>query len=661
MGRIQISSSGVKKSLEKYNALKALSEYVWNGFDAKANKIEITCNTNNMDTIYGITIEDNGYGISKNDLSKKFTPFFESEKEINPDEVRDISAVHGKNGIGRLTFFKFADRAIWSTVYLDGDKKYGYNIIIEKNNLESFTASEEIETSQNIGTKVTFENINGITTIEQVEEYVAKEFCWFLELNCEKNYNIFINGQPVLYSQLIENKIIDTDKFGEIDYEVKYVIWKEKLQQEYSRYYYINSIGDEILKETTSLNNKGDKFYHSVYISSRIFDDFHKNKDENQIPIIGYNYASDEFIYIKEKVDKELRKLRKPFIKKYSDRIIEDFEKTGAFPNYDEKDYLDRMKKNEIEIVVREIYKVQPKIFSGLNKPQKKTLVRFLDLIMQSGERENLFNILEDIVELDRDEREELSNILKKAKLSNVIKTLKLIEDRYKAIQQLKELVFNEELGANEVKHIQGFVENHYWIFGEQYHLVTSAEPKFEEALRRFIYETTGNIEDITIDHPDKNKEMDIFAVRQNILTDEINNIVVELKHPNIKLGEKQLSQVKRYMNVIKKQDRFNAPNMTWEFILVGNRFDTSNFIKDEIENNKSHGERSLVYNVGRYKIYVKTWSEIFNEFEIKHKYLNEKLQLERKMLNKEYEDANEVLADSINSSAIQVKEVVLK
>ncbi len=53
-------------------------------------------------------------------------------------------------------------------------------------------------------------------------------------------------------------------------------------------------------------------------------------------------------------------------------------------------------------------------------------------------------------------------------------------------------------------------------------------------------------------------------------------------------------------------------------------------YISDQIKNSKHHGERSLVYNVDNFKIYVKTWSEIFDEFEIAHEFLNEKLKLDK-------------------------------
>lgn len=58
--------------------------------------------------------------------------------------------------------------------------------------------------------------------------------------------------------------------------------------------------------------------------------------------------------------------------------------------------------------------------------------------------------------------------------------------------------------------------------------------------------------------------------------------------------------------------------------------------------------------------MYAKKWSEIFNEFEIKHKYLDDKLKLEKEMLLNDLETANEVVQSVQNNSAVQPKEFSL-
>lgn len=86
---------------------------------------------------------------------------------------------------------------------------------------------------------------------------------------------------------------------------------------EYSRYYFIDSKNKEVFKQASSLNNKGDAFYHSLYIKSKLFDSFDfQNIDENQATTSEYSTASEEFKYLMEKANKYLREKRRPFLKK---------------------------------------------------------------------------------------------------------------------------------------------------------------------------------------------------------------------------------------------------------------------------------------------------------------------------------------------------------
>lgn len=130
---------------------------------------------------------------------------------------------------------------------------------------------------------------------------------------------------------------------------------------------------------------------------------------------------------------------------------------------------------------------------------------------------------------------------------------------------------------------------------------------------------------------------MDIFAFRQNNHSQIIENIVVELKRPNVALGEVEVSQVKTYMGLIYNEPRFNSPDAQWTFILVGNESDNSEYIRREIESNKVWGKKNLIQHVDdsgqHFDIYVRTWSSIFDDFEIRHKFILDKLEIKRKEL----------------------------
>jgi hypothetical protein len=73
------------------------------------------------------------------------------------------------------------------------------------------------------------------------------------------------------------------------------------------------------------------------------------------------------------------------------------------------------------------------------------------------------------------------------------------------------------------------------------------------------------------MDSDNAKKQMDIFAVQQLKSGKIKKSIIVELKHPKITLTSKEFNQIKTYMNTIRGEERFNSPNIEWEFYLVGN------------------------------------------------------------------------------------------
>ncbi|XOF35231.1 MAG: ATP-binding protein [Candidatus Electrothrix sp. YB6] len=659
---VKITSSGIKKVLKRYKCYHGVAEYIWNGFDAKARTVEINYELDKLGVIEQLSIKDDGHGIDLDNLKEKFDKFYDSEKTIQIQSPKHSSILHGKNGVGRLTFFTFADHAEWHTAYENGGITSGV-ISVSAWDLKRYQVEKNKKEESRSGTTVIFNNL----TISQndmegdIIPYLKKEFCWFLELNKSKDYRLIVNGEPIDYEQLI----CDNDEF-ELNFEektffgIRFFQWREPLNKEYSRFYYLDSSQKEIFKRYTTMNRKGDHFYHSVFIVSDFFKDFDfsSNEDSTQLSLFTKARNSVEYKFLHKELGNYLRLKRKPYLRDYALAMVEEFEKNGILPEY--KNDWDVLRKNELKDTIISLYEVQPKIFSNLNLEQKKTFVRFLDLLLDSNEREHILTILEEVASLESEVREELAGLFKSTRLNRIISTIKLIEDRYRTYYILKELVFNSDLKANEVNHLQTLIENNYWFFGEQYHLVTAAEPKFEEALRRYVYEISGTIYDRKIEHLDKNREMDIFACRQNKLTDTIENVVVELKHNRINLGQKEYLQVLRYIDVIKKQPEFNASNITWKFYLVGKRFDTSGFIEVQIETNKPHGEKGLLLyqDNGRIKFYAKTWSEIFTEFELRHNFIDEKLKLEREALFAKEKTANELVEISIANSAVSLKEV---
>lgn len=665
-----VTPNGIKELLKSYDWAKSISEYIWNGFDANATQVDLSFKAHEspLDTIYGITISDNGDGISKEGLPRRFQPIYESEKALASNQPKHHSLPHGKNGKGRLTFFTFAESASWVTTFKEGQIFESQKIKIGSGSLDSYEPQQVECQKDETGTTVIFDNISGISKHE-IETilipHLKREFAWFIELNRSMDVALTINGDALDYEDIVQQRdVVEFDKGLSGNYfEVKFVLWKEKLNSEYSKYYYLDRDNKEVWKENTTLNNKGDSFYHSVYISSPYFSDFYwseKNSSDEQEGL--FKSRKDEvFKDLSDKLTKFIYEKRNPYIDKYTEKLVKEYESEGVFPDHG-KSPVGQYQNTQIKETVKELYKIQPKIFTSLNVTQKKAFVNLLDALIDLGADDRLLEIISKIVDMTPQERSQLAHVLDYANISAITKTISMIKDRYKMVSQLKELVMDDRWGTTEAD-IQKIVEGHFWLFGEEFNLVTAEEPKFEEALRRFLYLIRGD--GITrakpkIDHPDKNREMDIFACRRDVHNDSINNIILELKHPNIKLGQKELNQVSLYLGVVLKEPMFSAINTNWRVLLVGKKFDTSGVIERAIENARGHGERHLVENLPtqRSKTYVLRWSDIFSEFECRHKFILDKLQIDKARILEDMQKAKtkeDVIRDATNNTAIEI------
>ena len=655
---VEISSNGIRKILNKYTPERAISEYVWNGFDAKATIVKIYLDFDNQefDLVNEIRVCDNGVGICHEELASKFKQFYESQKNIANDSGANLT--RGKNGYGRFTFHKFARFAKWKTLYQKGDDIVSYDITISNDNLKDYTPttpakSQETET----GTCVIFNEIDPVISTTFIEKtltpYLKAEFAWFLEL--KEEYKIYINDVELDYSSIIDEvqsfTVVAKGVYNqESSFDCKYIQWNTKMNDEYSRFYFLNNDLELKNTKTTSLNKKGDNFWHSVIIINDFFNEINcDNEDENSTQTKLFDSTADRKLFkdLVTKLDDFLKGKRRPFLRQQAVALVDKYEKEEVFPQFSDNEW-DKARKQGLEDFVKELYEVEPAVFMKLNKEQKRVFLELLNLVMDSGERESLFRILEAVVELDSNDRKEFAKILETTRLKQVISTIKLISDRILNLENLKKLVFNHELKAGEVPHLQTFIEKHYWIFGEEYRMVCSEEVKFEQALRKYVYILRGVDEKTYIEHPDKYKEMDLFLAGTDFRDGKPHNVVVEVKNPTTikQLKSEQLTQLEKYMDVILKQDCFNDANEYWTFLLIGQDYD------DIVGRRITNKYTGLALSGDNYSLYIKKWSEITNEVERRLKYLLEKLKIERaKLSNAAILD--EVMDEITNNSAI--------
>lgn len=81
-GKTQITNEGIKKHFNSKEPFKSIFEYIWNGFDAKANNVNISLIRNEAIGLDYITILDDGDGIDISNLCNSFDKFNEFSKKM---------------------------------------------------------------------------------------------------------------------------------------------------------------------------------------------------------------------------------------------------------------------------------------------------------------------------------------------------------------------------------------------------------------------------------------------------------------------------------------------------------------------------------------------------------------------------------------------------
>lgn len=634
-----VETSGITKDYKE-----AICEYIWNGLEAHATKIHIESTQNIACGIDKIVIKDNGDGICYKELNETFGAFLASKKNSLSLKMKS-----GANkGKGRFSFIAFANSANWKTRFKEEDNIFEYTISLsniqkEIVNYTEPTIIEDIET----GTVVTFSDINNLTienmSFEVLEPVLLKEFAWFLYLFKNKNIEIYINNNKINYNKYIDEKfskkteiIIDEHKF-----EIILVVWKEKIKEKFFCYYFDSN---DMLKEseTTTFNRNTVNFNHSVFVKSSFFDckEFPNDLDDNQI----HMFEKTEDKKILKKLQREIcniiqKQLEIYLSEKAEKAVIDMMEVKKTFPKF-KNDIYSQMRKKDLEKVTKEIYKLEPRIFYNLKEVQEKSLLGFLNLLLNSEERENVLNIIEQIVEISPEQRRDFAEMLKKTTLENILDTIKFIEERYKVIELLKTLVYELAPFTSERKHIQKIIEQHFWLFGEQYHLA-SADQRMKKALEQYrsiLYGGSGIDAELEPDM-EQERRMDIFlcnsrTVETTFQTSLEENIIVELKAPKVPLSKKVLRQIEDYMDFIKRQPSFNSELRRWKFIAVCKEVDDE--IKSRYKALEDRGKVGLVLQVDSYEVYALTWDDIFQSFELKHKHMLERLKYDREKIASE-------------------------
>jgi len=659
---IRLSNHSILNELRAYEDRPddSIAEYIWNGFDALANTVRVSFDfpekIGEMGMGYpNLAIQDDGNGWDlANTLSVEL--FLDSQKRRLKRSYKSLP--HGSKGVGRFTFYGFANSAEWNTSY----QGMSYSLVLDREDISNYTLDlERKQGAKNSGTIVSF-NVDSVKLDEGFFEVTLKErllekFAWFLKLYPEKTLSI--NNVVLDANDIIDSEKKTTVSIADTEVKVNLIKWNRPLaNKEHSKLYFINSNGEEVFKCPTGLNYKADTFFHSAYVSSELFDDFDPNveiletDDDAQIHFLTDNEKSKIVREVKEKVRKLLEEFRRPHIEKSSEKLINEWIKDKQYPEPEAFG----ADPNQYKELVKETFAVAPSLFLGISDDHRKIILNLLASLLGTAEKDLILTILNQVYDLSDEQKIELSDILKRTTLKNILNTIKEIDSRLQIIEDLDHLVNDSEIykDVKEVDHLQKILNEHFWVFGEEYRLVIETEGSIKKAIKKWA-QNILEIEDFNPESTSR-KELDLLLSKKIESDTRILNIVVELKRPSVTLGQKELDQIKKYRDELLSEPACNGSGIEWCFILVGREYDKS--ISRAIESQSPSGEkhRGLVENVPseNTKIYVRQWTDIINvELRSKHRHLKDSLEI--KLRRNDGDDIGTIVEEAIAAQSDRI------
>ncbi|HCA9843127.1 TPA: hypothetical protein MYK42_002335 [Klebsiella variicola subsp. variicola] len=332
------------------------------------------------------------------------------------------------------------------------------------------------------------------------------------------------------------------------------------------------------------------------------------------------------------------------FLKKRIEAILERYQQEGAFPSYSE--YSDpqyaEWRLNNIKAIVRDIYIADPTLLESLSSKQRKVFVRLLDKLSSSNNNEELFNILESVLDLSKEGIEKFSKQLRITRLDNIISAIEELQKRRLVVDKLRYLMDNHYKEIRETPDLQKIIEHNTWLFGERYETIGAEEDTFTKIASE-LRNSVKHIDDIDESDIESGNELegakrqtDLFLARKYPCLDSNGNpyfkcIIIEIKRPSISLNIKHLRQLDDYAAIIQRHPGFGSQNLHFELILIGRKISKDSFeIESRMNSHLQKGDMGLVGDDPRMKRYVKNWYTIFDSFDLTNRFMLDKLKLER-------------------------------
>lgn len=629
MGTIQVTAKkDFIQSLTSARPIAALAELIWNGFDAKSNKVEVFLDINEMNGLESVRVRDYGQGIIFSEADKLFGSLGDSWKKAAVRQ--DGRSLHGKNGKGRFKAFALGSQVEWATTYKSGEKSHSYKIVGKANALDNFDIGNVSEVGNDVcGTEVTIHNVlNDFRSLkdETAQMSLAKIFAVFLTEYPEASIEYDGNNVDPTAVQIHreEYNLGEVDLGGERKVSASVVIIEWSIPTE-RVVHLCDSSGISLHETPAGQQVRAPGFNFTAYIKS---DHFRELDKSGMLALADLHEDVQSIVRVAKNKMKE--HFRRRLASSHS-KIVEKWKKEEIYP------YEDGQNVGPIEFAERQVFDILavnvqsylPSFEESDIKQKKFTFFLLAQAIRQNPDSVQF--IIGEVLGLKKEAQDDLALLLEKTPLSSIISSAKIVANRLDMLNGLEALIFDKESKKKllERDQLHKILETEAWLFHEEFSLAGS-EQRLEEVLRKHLSKLGSRADDTrTVDVGDgKTGRVDLML--QKVVqprTGQYDYLIVELKRPSQKINDDVLTQIKKYAIAVASDERFAGVPATWTFVAISNEMDT--YVKREA--NQRGRPKGQVFDDAELNItvWVKEWAEVINDARSRLRFVNEQLSYE--------------------------------
>lgn len=614
-----------------HDPLKALAELIWNAFDADAKIVRITTEYNDDEhlSLRCITVEDDGKGFEST-ADRVFGSFGDSMKK---DRQKTIAGriQHGREGKGRYRALALGLRAEWQSIATDPTGQCVYTrVSLDASNANKFRPESEIvDPPRYSGVTVTITDPSPRANAlfdDQLGARLAQVFA--PRLLADHDFVIELNGEVVSVDSLIQKRVDSTLSVPHdgrpYTCAITVCAWHVRAEdkEDYNCVFLCSEAGCAVRRARGRVYDRG--ITYSAFVRSSYFNpSTYASLGEDDLEQGILDPIQDAFA---KEARRLVNDLNRELVAENAKTAVEQLKSEDAYPFDREPETPLEKAEQQVFDVLAEQYMVMHPTIREKAPDKKKVLMRALKAALTSGD-EATEVIISHVLDLSPAERLEFRALLERVKLPKLISFARTVTNRLDFVIGLEHILFETDAKAKlkERKQLHRILADHLWVFGEEYNMGTD-DAGFRNVLKRHreILELPEAAFDPDADFAGSSDIPDLMLYKRIPVRDnEFEFLVVELKAPRVRLGEKEFNQIERYARAVAGDPQFQGK---WHFVLVNNDYDAELYKQKACQQHRPAG---LLVDLPEQKVWVKRWSEVIGDARGRHEWLKKQLEIQ--------------------------------